>query len=212
MSAVTDRTLALAAMLQAAEQTRELARRGCADESALVPVVSSLFRFDAEDVAGVFGGAGGLRRGLTLVGVILGRRPGQAEIEMIRYLIGMIQLQRSLMKSDLTQRRLSDELRACRPLDGALTVEHYFAVADIYTRTISLLTPRIIVQGADGNLRDAAVVARVRSALLGGIRAVHLWRQLGGRRWQLLLARRASIGAAARILDDLTGPSRTGPG
>jgi high frequency lysogenization protein len=72
-------------------------------------------------------------------------------------------------------------------------------LAEIYAQTISTLTPRILVNGEHGHLSNPLIAAKVRAALLAGIRAAFLWRQLGGRRWQLLLQRRRIIGAARNL-------------
>ena len=85
------------------------------------------------------------------------------------------------------------------PADGVhpLLVEK---LAELYSRTISTLTPRIMVSGEHGHLANPAIAARVRAALLAGIRSAVLWRQLGGRRWQLLLRRGRIARAAADLL------------
>jgi high frequency lysogenization protein len=79
-------------------------------------------------------------------------------------------------------------------------------LAEIYSQTLSTLSPRILVNGEHGHLSNPLIAAKVRAALLAGIRAAFLWRQLGGRRWQLLLQRRRIIGAARVLLS----PERAG--
>ena len=74
-------------------------------------------------------------------------------------------------------------------------------IAELYTRTVSTLGPRILVNGEQGYLANSLIAAKVRCALFAGIRAGFLWRQLGGRRWQLLFQRRAIANEAGRILE-----------
>ena len=50
-----DRTLALAGLFQAARLAQTLAREGRADEPAFAASLKSLFSFDAENVAEVYG-------------------------------------------------------------------------------------------------------------------------------------------------------------
>ena len=73
-------------------------------------------------------------------------------------------------------------------------------IAELYTQTVSTLGPRILVNGEQGYLANTLIAAKVRCALFAGIRAGFLWRQLGGRRWQLLFQRRAIANAAGEIL------------
>lgn len=62
-------------------------------------------------------------------------------------------------------------------------------LADVYHSTISTLQPRIMVQGDPQHLGNQGTVNKIRAVLLAGIRSAHLWRQCGGSRWKLLLAR-----------------------
>ena len=73
-------------------------------------------------------------------------------------------------------------------------------IAELYTQTVSTIGPRILVNGEQGYLANTLIAAKVRCALFAGIRAAFLWRQLGGRRWQLLFQRRAIANAAGEIL------------
>ena len=59
-----DRTLALAGLMQAVRLVQQMAQTGEADTKALAASIDSLFRFDADSVEDVFGGAGGVEDGL----------------------------------------------------------------------------------------------------------------------------------------------------
>ena len=69
----------------------------------------------------------------------------------------------------------------------------------LYSETLGTVRPRIMVQGSALHLNQPRTVARIRTLLLAAVRAAVLWRQVGGTRWSLLLAR-GRIGAAARRL------------
>lgn len=62
-------------------------------------------------------------------------------------------------------------------------------MAGIYVDVISPLGPRIQVTGSPAVLQSPQVQAKVRSALLAGIRAAVLWHQVGGGRLQLMFSR-----------------------
>jgi len=57
-----------------------------------------------------------------------------------------------------------------------------------------------MVSGEHGHLANPVIAAKVRAALLAGIRSAVLWRQLGGRRWQLLFSRGKIARTAAELL------------
>jgi high frequency lysogenization protein len=63
-------------------------------------------------------------------------------------------------------------------------------LAELYVSTLSLLTPRVMVNGNPQQLQQPPVVEKIRANLLAAVRSAVLWRQVGGRPWQLLLYRR----------------------
>jgi high frequency lysogenization protein len=76
-------------------------------------------------------------------------------------------------------------------------------LAGIYSDQISNLGPRIQVSGAPLYLQQPQVQHKIRALLLAGIRACVLWRQLGGRRRQILFFRKKVIAAAEAALRQL---------
>ena len=63
-----ERVLALAGVFQGAALAQQMATDGRCDEAAFEASLASVFRIDADSVAGVYAGVGGVRRGLrTLV-------------------------------------------------------------------------------------------------------------------------------------------------
>ncbi|MGB5652079.1 MAG: DUF489 family protein, partial [Sedimenticolaceae bacterium] len=51
------------------------------------------------------------------------------------------------------------------------------------------------------HLQNPDNATRIRVALLAGIRAAVLWRQAGGKKWHLLLHRRAIASRARELVD-----------
>ncbi|HEY0634804.1 MAG TPA: DUF489 family protein, partial [Gammaproteobacteria bacterium] len=72
--------------------------------------------------------------------------------------------------------------------------------AETYLKSVSLLTPRIMVKGENNHLTEQANADKVRTLLLAGIRSAVLWSQSAGSRWQLLFRRRAYLDEARRLL------------
>lgn len=207
-----DRTLALAGLFQAARLTQQLAREGRCDAPAYRASLDSILRIDAPDTPSVFGGIGGLTLGLDILGERLGTGRAPLDYELARYAINLTQLERALDAQPEMQEALQRGIEAARSqmkffgddeeADGAnpRLVEK---LAELYSQTLSTLSPRILVNGEHGYLANPLIAAQVRAALLAGIRAAVLWRQLGGRRWQLLLMRGRIIGAARYLRDSL---------
>lgn len=204
-----DSVLALAGLFQSARLVQQLAREGRADADAFESSIRSILAIDAANVGAVYGGTRGLRLGLEQLRDKLAGRSAPTDVEMARYVVAMLHLEgvlraRPAMLDAIrggieTAQSQMQFFAASEPANGVhpLLVEK---LAELYSRTISTLAPRIMVNGEHGHLANPAIAARVRAALLAGIRSAVLWRQLGGRRWQLLLRRGRIARAAADLL------------
>jgi len=203
-----DRTLALAGLFQAARLTQQLAREGRVDADALAASVHSLFMIDAATTAEVFGGTRGVALGLRLLRDKLAGRTEPGDMEIARYVVALLQLERMLERrveaQDAIRRGLEaaeSQTKSLEPDGGEpLATTMVEKVAELYTQTISPLGPRVMVNGEQGYLANSLIAAKVRCALFAGIRAAFLWRQLGGRRWQLLFQRKQIANEAGAIL------------
>lgn len=200
---IEDRVLALAGLVQAAWLTDRVAYTGQTEGTALDATLGSLFTFQAADVPGAFGGRDGVRQGLEILDRMLGNRGRPEEMRLTRYLVALMgHAQRALQNDDLM-----DAVR--RGLERAEQQKRHFegwdspvvaSLADIYVRTIGTLEPRIMISGEPARLQNPVNVDHIRALLLAGIRAAVLWRQTGGRKWQLMFSRGSLREAAERLL------------
>ena len=208
-SPTRDHILAFAGLLQSASLVTQLATRDSHDEGALLSSALSVLRVDADNVADVYGSVDELRLGLQAVSSLLGGRPGESSKPIFQYAVAMHQLALKLPAMthvssavhagllELQNQKLSDGEIIDDDEEGVEQL--YESLASLYSRTISTLTPRIMVQGSQGRLSSPETVNRVRAALFAGIRSAFLWHQIGGRRWHLLFQRRQYQNMAARL-------------
>lgn len=206
-----DPVLALAGIFQSARLAQQLAREGRADTEATRASIESILALDAPDVKTIYGSTRGVRLGLELLSTRLAGKSQPSDMEMARYVVSLMQLEGSLRRRPAMLDAIRQGIDTAReqmkffendaPVDGAhpLLVEK---LAQVYSQTISTLTPRIMVNGEHGHLANPAIAAKVRAVLLAGIRSAVLWRQLGGRRWQLLFSRGKIARSAAALLDN----------
>lgn len=208
----TDRTLALAGLFQAARLAQQLAREGRAEMSAFAASIQSLLLIDAPSTDAVYGGAQGAALGLGLLRNKLTGETDTGDVEIAKYVIGMIHLETQLRRRPEMQEAIRRGIEAAQSqmkffeaAENGETVHPRLVekLAELYTQTISTLTPRIMVNGEHGHLANPLIAAKVRAALFAGIRSAFLWRQLGGNRWQLLFNRRKIATEAAGILENL---------
>ncbi|MGB5199313.1 MAG: high frequency lysogenization protein HflD [Sedimenticolaceae bacterium] len=199
-----DRTVALGGVFQAARLARDIARNGMCDAAAFEASRESLFDFTPASVIAVFGGAQGIALGLQSLSKQLAH-PQQRDLEESRYVIALLHLTDRLVRSGPSMQKLHDDLTALGRrrdhIELAESVQHE-QLAQIYQDRISVLGPRIIVRGEPLHLQNPENTARIRIALLAGIRAAVLWRQAGGKKWQMLLRRRKIIATARELVHE----------
>jgi high frequency lysogenization protein len=201
----TDRVMALAGVVQAACLARDIARQGACNAQAFAASRDTLFDFDPESVASVFGGPSGVASGLRALHDQLAQ-PRQRDLEISRYLVALIHLADRLQKNQENMRGLRDDLdalaRRLSHFDLGDSAQHQ-QLAQIYQDRISTLGPRIMVRGEPLHLQNAENAARIRVALLTGIRAAVLWRQAGGSKLQLLFRRRKTAHTVRELVDTI---------
>ncbi|NIR32667.1 MAG: high frequency lysogenization protein HflD [Gammaproteobacteria bacterium] len=199
-----NRVIALAGLFQAAALVQQIARDGSADAEAFQVSMESVLRLDAETPEAVYGGRRGLRLGLTELCKQLDKAREGRDADLVRYALSLMFLERKFMR----RRDLLDAVRQGVETANA-QAEHFSPthsnvvakLADLYLNTISTLTPRIIVTGDPNYLNNPENANKIRSALLAGVRATVLWRQLGGNRLRLLFTRRRVLTTAREMLE-----------
>jgi len=204
-----ERVLALAGLFQACVLAQQLANEGRCDETAMEAGVASVFRIDAPSVVGVFGNISNLRLGLRqLIGQLDGN---ERDMAITRMVVTVMRLERSLSARPELLTTLQQGIVAAQR-----QVEHFGRdssqvtgrLAELYASTLSTLKPRVMVSGNPQQLQQPAVVEKVRANLLAAVRSAVLWRQVGGRQWQLLLYRRRCSMLARGLLTGATLDNR----
>lgn len=200
-----ERVLALAGVFQGAALAQQLATEGRCDEVAFEASLASVFRIDAESVTAVYGGVGGVRRGLR--SLVAQFDDETRDVAVMRMAITVLRLERSLSRNRVLLDRLREGIVAAQR-----QVEHFglghpnvaARMAELYASTLSTLKPRVMVTGNPNHLQQKANVDRVRAALLASVRSAVLFRQLGGRQWQLLVYRKQCAMLARGLLTGST--------
>ena len=198
------RTLALAGVFRAAALADTLANHGSIEEVELGSSIESIFMTDPESVIEVYGSVKKLHTGLTTLVQQLGKDSRSRNIDIARYVVSMLFLERQLNKNTSMLDTLASgiEVAEKQAEHFSLTHENVIAnLADLYTRTISQLGHRIMVNGEQHYLTTTAISNKIRTVLLAGIRSAVLWQQLGGRRWHILLQRRRYVETAQNFIN-----------
>jgi high frequency lysogenization protein len=204
-----ERVLALAGLFQACTLAQQLANDGRCDEGAMEASVASVFRIDAPSVVGVYGNVSNVRTGLR--NLIAQLDESDRDMAVTRMVVTVMRLERSLAaRPDLLEKLQQGILATQRQVEhfGQGSSQVSSRLAELYASTLSVLKPRVMVSGNPQQLQLPAVVEKVRTNLLAAIRSAVLWRQVGGRQWQLLLYRRQCSMLARGLLTGATLDNR----
>ena len=202
LSSLEQQTIALAGVAQAARLVDQISKTGSYPIEFLEPSIHSLFKFEADSVIDVFGGVPGVKLGLANLSTMLANRQADENRDMVRYVFAILYLERkfaadSAMMSVVHSRLEHASFRADHFANHVNDLCH--SVSGIYQDTLSKLSFRIKVNGSAQHLQNTQNADIIRALLLAGLRAAFLWRQLGGRRWRLLLQRKQLLQASQQL-------------
>jgi high frequency lysogenization protein len=203
-----DKTLALAGIFQAARLVQQIARRGMVDQEVFATSIESIFKIDASTPEDVYGGVQNVLSGCKTLLAQLGggdaTNPGQTkDIEVTKYTINIMVLERKLMKQPELLKRITDGIEKARAQVEHFSTTHdnvIASLADVYSETISTLRPRVMVNGEHNHLSNPDNASKIRALLLAAIRSAVLWDQCGGSRWQIMFNRKVFIAEAENII------------
>ena len=200
------RTLALAGVFKSAALVNELSNHGVLDNEKFTDCVQSIFCTSPESPMDVIGSVDKDVIGLKELVSQFGNDTTMRNMDIARYVVSMLFLERRLAKNSEILETLSNGIDMAKRQSEHFSQTHenvIASLADLYSRTISELGPRIMVSGDQDYLSNPKTANQVRTILLAGIRFAVLWQQLGARRWHILFSRRRYVNQAKALLSDL---------
>lgn len=207
---ITNQIIALAGICQALKLVQQVARSTSVEQADIALMLSSIAMINADEPVQIYGGEmKALETGLTLIVDQLGDKP-QKDVELTRYIVGVLALERRLNKTPAQLKKLGDKLQHLeRQLQHfSITDDNMIAnLADIYSDCISSLGGRIQIYGQPELLKQTSVQHKVRALLLAAIRSAVLWRQAGGSRLHFIFKRRKLVAEAKQQLSHLATAS-----
>jgi high frequency lysogenization protein len=192
LNTITNQTIALAGIAQAAALVQQLATAGTGDPIAMEASIGSVLKIDSDSVIDIYGDLAGIKLGLTqLKEQMTGYKI--AHPEQARYCASLVFLENELSsRKDMLKSIQTGIIKAQAQSEhfGLLHENVMANLAEIYQSTISTLQPRILVHGEQSYLSRPDISNRIRACLLTGIRSAILWKQCGGTRWKFLFFRK----------------------
>ena len=201
-----DLTLAIAGVFQAASLVKQIANTGMANSAVIEASLETLFKFDADSVEDVYGGVSGVGAGIRELNRQIGAAKGERDIDITRYVISMLVLERKLSGNKIMLNQIASTLDNIKSGLDYFSLMHentILKLGQLYKDTVSNLSPRIIVSGEQAHLSNENNASRIRALLLAGLRSAILWRQCGGSRWSILFNRKKYETESALLLREL---------
>ncbi|WP_040725270.1 high frequency lysogenization protein HflD [Thiomicrorhabdus sp. Kp2] len=191
-----DKTIALIGLYQCSQLVYELATTGKADELAYKTCIESLFVENPQATLDVYGGdVQNIQKGVnTLLAQMSSDQAIQnRNIEITRYVLNLMILAKKLQEQGTPLDNIFGLLETAKMQTeqfGDLHENVIASLAKAYSENVSVVSPRIMVNGQHGHLQNARVANKIRALLLAGIRSALLWYQVGGSRWGLIWSRK----------------------
>jgi len=151
----------------------------------------------------VFGNLSGLSRGLKVLTLYLGGESQAPDKNVASYVLSMLKLSSTLKRNHNLATRVQSNLQKIEKQSRDFELSRRSVISQIdgvYQRTISTISPRIMVQGEQVYLSNSDNASKIRTLLLAGIRAAVLWHQLGGSKWKLIFSRKKYVLTANQLL------------
>jgi high frequency lysogenization protein len=204
MNKLNEQTLTLAAICQVAYWVQKVSRTGQVDDQGLSTLLSSVMNTSPKNTLDVYGNdIEHLEVGLTTLIKHLGNSSNAKDPEITRYVVSILGLERRLSKNNkqmaLLGERIEQSQRQLAHYD--ITSETLVSsIASIYSDLISPLGTPIQVAGEPEILKQSSNQHKIRALLLAGIRSSVLWRQVGGKRRNILFSRSKIVECAQQLL------------
>lgn len=195
-------TIALAAVMQSAILVDRFARLQEYSEADAKGLINSIFETDPQNLLAVYDGLHHLVLGLTALS-----SADRLSKEVVTYFNSMLVLQKRLRKEEHYLNIMGSGIENIKGRLVHFPMMHeniQMALADLYTQTISKLTPRIYVKGTDQSfLSSERNASLIRALLLSGIRSGILWHQCGGTTFKRIFHYQKISAEARSILNQI---------
>lgn len=201
---INEQTLTFAGICQAAVMVQGIARKNHYDDELFSIMLESIINTTPKQSIDVYGGNySNLADGLKMMVAQLGDNNPNKDPELTRYIVSMLTLERRLKAKGRVLTELGSRIDQCQR-----QLTHYDinsdtmlnSFASIYTDIISPLASKIQIAGDPNILKQTANQNRVRALLLAGVRSAVLWRQVGGKRRNILFKRKQFVESAQKML------------
>jgi high frequency lysogenization protein len=207
MNNLEKQTITMAAVCQASVLVQKIARTGAVEEAELAVMLNSIMVTSPESILEVYSNdIAHLTSGLKALIEQLGNQTSKKDPELTRYVVSLLGLERRLANKknqlSLLGQRIEQSQRQLAHYE--ITSDTLIAsLASIYSDLLSPIGTPIQVAGEPSLLKQQNNQHKIRALLLAGVRSSVLWRQVGGKRRNILFGRTKLVACAQQLLKEL---------
>lgn len=207
MTSRRSQTIALSAMCQSALMIQQVSKGIILNKDSLMCLFNGIITTEPKSVMDVYGSVDVLSDGAKLVQFHLSGNATKKDIEVTRYLAGIMSISKKLLKNPSALSSLTDKLTDIQrrlshfEIDDPSIIQNF---AECYSEVLSPLSQKIQVIGSPTLLQQQSVQHKVRALLLSGVRAAVLWRQMGGKRRDFIFNRKTVLQDVVSFNQELT--------
>lgn len=207
MNNLEKQTITMAAVCQVAALVQKIARSGANIDDELKVMLESIIITSPENTLEVYGNdISHLKMGLTALIEQLGNQTKQKDPELTRYVVSLLGLERRLANKRNQLSLLGERIEQCQRQLAHYEIDSdtlIASLASIYSDLLSPLGTPIQVAGEPERLKQTSNQHKIRALLLAGIRSSVLWRQVGGKRRNILFGRSKLVACAEQLLKQI---------
>lgn len=197
------RVMSLSGMALSAAAVQQLARSGqVLHDTATDTLVASVLNLNPSTTLEVYGSVSSLWPGLKMLQQQMSNSR-QKDLEITRYMVGMIHLSRRLMANDKVFQQMGQQLEQVSRQYHEFDFDRHrilASLAGIYRELVSPLGQPIKINGNPQHLKSEGNQHHIRALLLAGIRSAVLWQQVGGKRRHFLFSRKTMLETNKQLL------------
>jgi len=207
MNNLEKQTITMAAICQASVLVQKIARTGTGEEAELAVMLNSIMVTSPESILEVYSNdIAHLTAGLKALIEQLGNQTSKKDPELTRYVVSLLGLERRLANKknqlSLLGERIEQSQRQLAHYE--ITSDTLIAsLASIYSDLLSPIGTPIQVAGEPSLLKQQSNQHKIRALLLAGVRSSVLWRQVGGKRRNILFGRTKLVACAQQLLKEI---------
>tara|TARA_B100000614_G_scaffold199172_1_gene180314 strand:- start:107 stop:727 length:621 start_codon:yes stop_codon:yes gene_type:complete len=202
MSTIDRQLYALAALYQSCNAISRIAWEGQYNETDFKPLIKSILDVNSDDPLVIYRESLLLRSGFDFLKKQVVDDIFTRSSETRRYISSIKDLVKRIDTSSAINKKFRERIDKLSETEHEKTFDDVvLEIGQLYKDTFSKVEPRIVISGDNQYLQEDLNAARIRTALMAGIRSVYLWKSCNGSDLKFFLYKRRYVKRIREIIE-----------